>query len=513
MAVYDTGSERIIVRIVYDGLQGAGKSTHIRQLAAQLKAVVPPPCTIPGAIANEAQSQIDWIEVRAGKVEDRRVDCQVIAVPSSERFLRLRPHLYQTADVVVLVADSTAVEPARFQRHVIALRHTGRDRKLLLVANKQDLPGALPPSELAQRLGQLSPFATLPSDAARGVGVHEAFEAAIGHTLDALRALVREGRLSAIAGSGASLRQLRDVIALYSPRNHASDHGRALSAHLRDLASARVTGVATVTHGATAANVVFSEGLVAHVEYPVGDASVEDGLAQRLGLDPQVAAELRVEARARGDLFATAVATQRLAPGSRLLPALQDALRSRLAALVGEMSPRFHHQFTAGPQRVARALLTPLEALLASPEPQPSSPVSLSKEKLMSTESIIKRAQKDIPKCVAAGIVDLDSGMLLNVKTVDSHPQEVLDLVAAATRDLYEGDNVTAIENMFKRIRGTKTDEHYFQQIIVMSRNLIHFFGRLTSNQRIVIVAVCRADANLGLILAQGRAICTSESI
>ncbi|MCA9717990.1 MAG: hypothetical protein KC468_25175 [Myxococcales bacterium] len=131
----------------------------------------------------------------------------------------------------------------------------------------------------------------------------------------------------------------------------------------------------------------------------------------------------------------------------------------------------------------------------------------------MSADNIMKRAMKEIPKCVAAGIVDLDSGMLLNVKTVDSHPQEVLDLVAAATKDLYEGDNVTTIENAFKRIRGVRSDEHYFQQILVMSRNLIHFFARLERDQGVVLVAVCRNDANLGLVLAKGRMIARSEGI
>jgi hypothetical protein len=38
-----------------------------------------------------------------------------------------------------------------------------------------------------------------------------------------------------------------------------------------------------------------------------------------------------------------------------------------------------------------------------------------------------------IPECVAAGYVDMATGMLLAVNTVDSHPQEVLDTVSAAT--------------------------------------------------------------------------------
>jgi hypothetical protein len=38
-----------------------------------------------------------------------------------------------------------------------------------------------------------------------------------------------------------------------------------------------------------------------------------------------------------------------------------------------------------------------------------------------------------IPECVVASYVDTATSMLLSVKTVDSHPQEVLDVLAAAS--------------------------------------------------------------------------------
>ena len=131
----------------------------------------------------------------------------------------------------------------------------------------------------------------------------------------------------------------------------------------------------------------------------------------------------------------------------------------------------------------------------------------------MSVDTILTKVMKEVPKTVAVGIVDMATGMLLGVKTVDSHPQEVLDLVSAATKDLFEGDNVTAIENVFKRSRGVETDERYFKEIIVMSTNLVHVFARLKSMQSMVVVAVCRADTNLGLALMKMRGICGSESV
>lgn len=131
----------------------------------------------------------------------------------------------------------------------------------------------------------------------------------------------------------------------------------------------------------------------------------------------------------------------------------------------------------------------------------------------MSVESILTKTMNDVPKSVAAGVVDMTTGMLLGVKTVDSHPQEVLDLVAAATKDLFEGDNVTQIEDTFKRIRGVETTERYFKEIIVMSTNLVHVFARIKQAQSSVLVVVCRADTNLGLALMKTRSIAHSETV
>jgi hypothetical protein len=131
----------------------------------------------------------------------------------------------------------------------------------------------------------------------------------------------------------------------------------------------------------------------------------------------------------------------------------------------------------------------------------------------MSADTIVARALTDVPKAVAAGITDMGTGMLLAHKTIDSHPQSILDLLAAATKDMFEGDLVMNIEKTFKKVRGDTTQEHYFQEIIVNSKNLIHVFSRLKSNQSIVLTVVCRADANMGLVVAKSREITASSVI
>jgi hypothetical protein len=124
----------------------------------------------------------------------------------------------------------------------------------------------------------------------------------------------------------------------------------------------------------------------------------------------------------------------------------------------------------------------------------------------MSLDKALQKAIATIPECIAAGYVDLTTGMLLSVKTVDSHPAEVLEVVSAATADLFQGSNVVMIENMFKKSRGVENDgHHYFQEIIVNSDNLIHVFLRSKLNEEHVVCYVCRKSANLGMVLTKAR--------
>ncbi|MBI1623987.1 MULTISPECIES: hypothetical protein [Comamonas] len=124
----------------------------------------------------------------------------------------------------------------------------------------------------------------------------------------------------------------------------------------------------------------------------------------------------------------------------------------------------------------------------------------------MSLDSVLTQAAASVPECLAAGYVDAASGMLLSIRTVDSHPREVIDLVAAATADLFNGPNVSMIETLFKRSRGISDDgHHYFQEIIINSDNLIHVFLRSKNVTDYVAVFVCRRTANLGMALTKAR--------
>jgi hypothetical protein len=84
-------------------------------------------------------------------------------------------------------------------------------------------------------------------------------------------------------------------------------------------------------------------------------------------------------------------------------------------------------------------------------------------------------------------------------------------MVSAATADLFQGSNVVAIENMFKRSRGIKNDNtHYFQEVVVFSDNLLHMFMRCKRNVEHVVVFVTRKSANVGMVIAKSRMVLSS---
>jgi len=124
----------------------------------------------------------------------------------------------------------------------------------------------------------------------------------------------------------------------------------------------------------------------------------------------------------------------------------------------------------------------------------------------MSLDKTLAESMKTIPDCLAGGYVDMSSGMLLSVKTLDSHPQEVLDMVAAATADLFDGPTVRQIEASFDKARGKKESEHhYFQEFLVFSENLLHVFIRSRKYPSHAVCFVCSRSANVGMVLAKSR--------
>ena len=124
-------------------------------------------------------------------------------------------------------------------------------------------------------------------------------------------------------------------------------------------------------------------------------------------------------------------------------------------------------------------------------------------------ESTLKSFRHNVPEYLAAGVVDISTGMLLDADTIDEHPRDFLDVLAAAAADLFRGRTVTQVEELWRDQRGVADQDGYFhfEEILIYSRNLVHLFIRSNSKPEIVAGVVCRRHANLGMLFAQARLV------
>ena len=117
----------------------------------------------------------------------------------------------------------------------------------------------------------------------------------------------------------------------------------------------------------------------------------------------------------------------------------------------------------------------------------------------------LEELRAKLPGCVAAGCVEISTGILVAVDSSGKFPSEMFDLLAAATADLFAGNNVSTIQHMFKRHGGATSAGDGFREMLLISDHHVHYFARGGARSDHVVVAVCRDVANVGLIFVNGR--------
>jgi len=132
------------MRILMVGLDAAGKTTILYKL--KLGQVV---TTIP------------TIGFNVETVEYKNISFNVWDVGGQDKIRRLWRHYYQQTQALIFVVDSNdrdRAEDAREELNKMLNEDEMRDAVLLVFANKQDLPNAMPAAEVTEKLGAAKPL-------------------------------------------------------------------------------------------------------------------------------------------------------------------------------------------------------------------------------------------------------------------------------------------------------------------------------------------------------------------
>lgn len=224
MAVFDKDQQKIVVRVLYDGPANAGKSTNLRQLCNFFTTRRRSELYTPEELEGRTQ-YFDWLQVEGGLVGGVGLRCELLTVPGQRALAHRRSRLLRAADVVVFVTESTpeALEHTRpgveRLRAFLATEGLG-EVPLLVQANKQDHPRAMPPEEVPAALGLPEDTVVVGARSCEGAGVRETAVLAIRAAATRIQRLVLAEGLGALPPVSETPEQL-----------YASMHAEDVAAH------------------------------------------------------------------------------------------------------------------------------------------------------------------------------------------------------------------------------------------------------------------------------------------
>lgn len=126
----------------------------------------------------------------------------------------------------------------------------------------------------------------------------------------------------------------------------------------------------------------------------------------------------------------------------------------------------------------------------------------------MKRDDVIDSVRQAVPECLAAGAVDLATGMLLAVRADAGRSGDDIDLLAASADDFLGGPRLAQLARAFSDGGAT------VQEVIVVADAVVFVFQRFRRRPGVALVTVSRASANLGMVLARARQSLTAvESV
>ncbi len=117
---------------------------------------------------------------------------------------------------------------------------------------------------------------------------------------------------------------------------------------------------------------------------------------------------------------------------------------------------------------------------------------------MASTTEVCRQVHDKVDDCVAVGVVDLNTGMLLGVHhSVPHFTQAYLDAVAAAAVEMFRGKNVRRVEELLSQQRGEPVKDSV-EEIFISSPKVFHFMATI-KEKGAVVVMITKKSVNQGM--------------
>lgn len=123
----------------------------------------------------------------------------------------------------------------------------------------------------------------------------------------------------------------------------------------------------------------------------------------------------------------------------------------------------------------------------------------------MNTDIMVEKVMHSVPGCVAAGIIDLESGQLSSSRGGNDEDVDILENVATAASEAFTGQ---AQEHVIEVLNDRAGDtQRTLQEFLIFSEKFIHILFRPSDDTNHILIVAAAAGANIGMILAKSRLI------
>ncbi|WP_170605380.1 hypothetical protein [Ruegeria arenilitoris] len=121
----------------------------------------------------------------------------------------------------------------------------------------------------------------------------------------------------------------------------------------------------------------------------------------------------------------------------------------------------------------------------------------------MSIEKVLAAAIEAVPGCLAAGYIDMETGMLLGTSAIEQDNASSLKSSALAATNLFQGSGIAAFEKLLRSDEADQTIISVFGEVAVFSDDRVFIFLRMQELSDHVIFFICQDRTNIELMLAK----------
>lgn len=118
---------------------------------------------------------------------------------------------------------------------------------------------------------------------------------------------------------------------------------------------------------------------------------------------------------------------------------------------------------------------------------------------MASINDVCKSIVENVENAFAAGVVDLNTGLLLGVHhNIPYFTQSYLDAVAAAAVEMFRGKGVTNVEKRLSQTRGEEVSNS-LEEVQMTTSKTYHFMSVVPGKPNVIAVLITGKKANLGM--------------